>query len=322
MEYAKQPCGLQLSSLARTDGDADNSAAPCHFPGNLTVTTRFLRTCLSCVSVAAGLMLGGCRGSVSTDLNADAPASPQIVGINVDVLGVEFQKADGGTEKLEFTDSEPTDLIELLDNGSVRLFTNEELADGTYTGVRLLLQDDDNASVVRVDGSEFPTTLAEGAYAAVDFTVAEDESSQRELVLTIDLRKSLRFDDDNNEYTLTPTLRVVDATDAGSISGTINVTCPVGTSLQQGGAVYLFASEDVDPTDIDGTGTEPVATTSVLSGFGSGFSYALQFLPPGRYTIALTCEGHNDDPGANDDLDFVRTANVRVERDDVVHSFN
>ncbi len=272
--------------------------------------------------IVAGVGLGGCRGSVSMDLAADAPADPRIAGINVDVLGVEFERTDGGTEKLEFTRSERTDLILLLEDGSLDLFTNEELPDGTYSGVRLLLEDNDDASVVTFDGREFPIILAQGSYSPVDFTIEEDESSSHRLMLTLDLRRSLSFDEANDEYTLTPALRAIDPDDAGQIAGNVTTACPPGTSLQEGGAVYLFEGEDIQPDDIDSADPEPYATTAVVSNFGTSFSYALRALPPGDYTLALTCNGNDDAPSTSDAIRFQRTANVSVDRDFVTHDFN
>ncbi|HEY6640789.1 DUF4382 domain-containing protein [Povalibacter sp.] len=271
--------------------------------------------------VLAGLGLGGCRGSVSTDLSADAPANPQIVGINVGVLGVEFQRSDATAAKIEFTTAEPADLITLLEDNSFRLFTDEELTEGSYTGVRLLLEDNDDASVVLTDGTEFPLRLTEGSYAAVDFTVDEDRSSNRSLVLTLDLRKSLSFNEDGREYALTPTLRAVDAADAGQIRGNVDITCPAGTSPQTGGAVYAFAGEDIEPVEIDGIDTEPYATTAMLSSFGGPLTYALRALPPGDYTIALTCNGNDDTPAAGDDIQFQRAVNVSVDGDAITYNF-
>jgi len=274
---------------------------------------------IAALIAVAGLGLAGCRGSVNMDLSAESPANPQIAQINVNLAGIEFERADGGTEKLTFTASERTDLIDLLDSNPLRLFTDEELKEGSYTGVRLLLEDNDDATVVLSDGNEFPAVLGESSFAPVDITVEEDKSSSRNLVLTLALRKSLDFDDDSGEYTLTPSLRVVEAEEAGTISGSVSVTCPAGTSLQQGGAVYLFEGEDSEPDEIDGAGTEPYATTAIINDVGTGFRYALAFLPRGDYTIAATCNGNLDAPSSRDDVNFLRGANVSIDADAVTY---
>lgn len=268
----------------------------------------------------AAFLLAGCQGSVTLDLNADAPANPQVSSVPADIAGVEFQRADGGTEKLEFTSSLQTDLIDVMDNDAVRLFTDESLPEGSYTGVRLLVDENDGAEVLRFDGTRFPLRVAEATYAPVAINVTEDESTRESLALTLDLRRSLSFNTDDNEYTLTPALRVVRADEAGQISGSIATACPFGTSMQTGGAVYLFEGEDVEADDIGGAGTEPYATTAVITDFAQ-FTYSLRFLPPGDYTLALTCNGNIDEPATDEDVTFIRAANVTVDTDTVTYDF-
>jgi hypothetical protein len=131
-------------------------------------------------------------------------------------------------------------------------------------------------------------------------------------VLTLDLRQSLRFDDAADRYTLTPAIRAVRTEDAGRIAGNVTASCPAGTSLAEGGAVYLFAGEDVVPDDRDDQGAEPYLTVPVIGAIGVP-GYSFEFVPAGRYTLALTCEGHEDDPATDDSIRFRDTANVRVQ---------
>ena len=196
----------------------------------------------------------------------------------------------------------------------MRLFTNEELPAGTYTGIRLLFDQDQDASSVTTGDQEFPLLLADGAFAAVDFTVEDQEGSSETLTLALDLRQSLVFDDVDEEYTLTPQLRAVRTGDAAQIEGNVSVVCPLGTSLTEGGAVYLFPGADVVPDDLDAAGVEPLATTGVvLDSITSLFRYSARFLPPGDYTLALTCRGNEDVLGGDDDLEFVNIQDVQVD---------
>jgi hypothetical protein len=265
------------------------------------------------------LVLAGCQGAVTADLATDPPADPQVSNVTVDVQGLEFERSDGTSKKLEFTTAQRLELIELDVNGdALRLFTDEALSEGSYTGVRLLLADDETGSVSRSDGTQYPLQIAEGDYARVNFTVEKDKASRENLALSLDLRRSLSFNTDDGEYTLTPQLRAAPAGTAARINGSVEQACPSGTSLDTGGAVYLFEGHDVEPDDI-GSGIEPYATTAVMSSlFDSQFTYALRFLPPGDYTIALTCNGNDDDPTANDDLTFVLAANVTLDDSEVL----
>jgi hypothetical protein len=270
-------------------------------------------------AIAVGLLLAGCEGRFSADLATDPPADPQINQVQVNLLGLELRKSDGATAALEFRAGEPVDLLDLREGAPMRLFTGEELPAGQYTGVRLLFDQGVDASVVSTNGDVFPLLLSDGSFAPVDFTVEDDESSRELLTLTLDLRQSLRFDDVDEEYTLTPLLRTVRTDEAAQLEGGVTVSCPVGTSLILGGAVYAFAGADVTPDDLDGAAAEPHATTSVVLDPDSGqFSYALRFLPAGDYTLALSCSGNEDVLGADDDLEFGDAQSVSIGAGDVL----
>jgi hypothetical protein len=234
--------------------------------------------------------------------------------LQVSMLGLEFRTSDGSISTLEFRAGELVDLLDLREGSPLRLFTSEELPSGSYTGLRLLFDEAEDATVVNTDGDVFPVLLVDGAFAPVDFSVEDNESSSEQLTLTLDLRQSLSFDDIDDEYTLTPVLRAVRTSQAAQISGNVTATCPAGTSLILGGAVYAYAGADVTPDDLDGTAPEPFATTSVTLGTDTGqFGYALRFLPAGDYTLALSCRGNEDELLVDDELDFGDGVNVTVD---------
>lgn len=268
---------------------------------------------------ASVLLLGGCDARITVDFGTDRPADPDITAVNTNLLGLQFRKSDGSTATLEFRDPELVDLLDLQDGEPMRLFTNEELPTGTYTGIRLLFDvDQDPNSVTAADAQEFPLLLAEGAYAAVDFTVEDNEDSSETLTLMLDLRQSLQFDAVDEDYTLTPRLRSVRTGDAARIEGQVSVACPVDTSLTEGGALYLYSGTGIDPDDLDGNGTEPAATTGVVDTGTTGFQYALRFLPAGDYTLALTCQGDEDLLGEDDALEFLNVGDVQLDDGDLL----
>jgi hypothetical protein len=280
------------------------------------------RVALIAASVSA-LLLAGCKGSVTVDMASDAPADPQVADVRVELAGLEFERSDGQTEKLEFTAPEAANLTQLASlQNSVRLFTSEELPEGTYTGVRLLFATEQDASVTLQDGRQYDLTIAEGEYAPVDFTVEEDKTSNEALSLSLDLRKSLVFSDAQDQYTLTPALRSAITDEAAQLTGLVSASCPAGSSLTDGGAVYLFQGEDVDVDDM-GSSVTPYATSGVFtSSFNGQLSYALRFLPAGDYTIALTCEGDEDEPSVDNEIVFEASATVRLdETESATHNF-
>jgi hypothetical protein len=134
----------------------------------------------------------------------------------------------------------------------------------------------------------------------------------------LDLRQSLSYDESKDRYTLTPALRSVSTDDAARIEGVVTVVCPLDPLLVPGEAVYLFEGTDVSPDDLDGAGVEPFATTSVTRSATTALVYALRFLPDGEYTLALACNGYEDELGVDDDLNFRNVTNVSIDRRDVV----
>ena len=270
-------------------------------------------------AVAIAVLLAGCEGRFSADLATDPPADPEVNQVQVSLLGLELRRTDGAITTLEFRAGEPVDLLDLREGDPMRLFTSEELPAGQYTGVRLLFDAGDDGTVVSTNGDVFPVLLSDGAFAPVDFSVEDDESGSELLTLTLDLRQSLVFDDVDEEYTLTPMLRTVRTGDAALIQGAVGTSCPAGTSLIFGGAVYAYSGADVIPDDLDGATPEPYATTGVVLNSDSGqFSYSLRFLPAGDYTLALTCRGNEDELGTDDELEFGDGVDVTIRADDVL----
>lgn len=263
--------------------------------------------------VCTVVFLTACQGEISADLTTSAPADPDIQQVVTELSGVELRKEDGGTEVLEFEDPEFLDLLEWLDGNPVRLFTDENVPEGQYDGIRLLFAPEDDQNFVVANGREFPLDLTAGNYAPIGFEVKEEDSSRLAITLTLDLRQSLSFSTGQELYTLSPVLRSVVTEDAGAVTGDVIVNCPTGTSLEQGGAVYLFAGSGVTADDRDAQGEEPHATVPTFL-TQDGFAYEHLFVAPGDYTLAVTCEGHEEDPAADDALRFIAVHDVRIEK--------
>jgi hypothetical protein len=266
-------------------------------------------------------LLAGCEGEVTMDLATELPADPNITQVVAGVRGLEFTKSNGGTETLEFSDAEQLDLIDYADdNGVLRLFTSETLSEGNYTGVRLLFDEDtiDDAFVSTSAGTQFPLTVTQGDYASLSFNVEDNENNSDAFTLLLDLRQSLSFDDDSDEYTLTPVMRAVDTSEMSRIEGNVSVSCPAGDTLERG-AVYLYQGQDVTPDDIDGAGVEPFATAPIFtSTTGGGFFYALRYLPADDYTLAVTCIGNDEEPSTDEDLEFRNVINVQLDDSETI----
>lgn len=264
------------------------------------------------IGLAASIFMASCEGTITTDLATEVPADPNISQVVVPFLGVEFSRSDGGTERIELRDAEAIDLVDFTLGEPVRLLTDEELPEGTYTGVRLLFDTDDtdNSYVIDGIGSQRTLTFQDGDYAEMDFTVEEGESATEALTLMLDLRLSLSVDDDD-DYQLLPLLRAVRTDELSEIQGTVTASC-LSENSSASPAVYLFEGEDITPDDYDGEDADPIATAPVLQN-GNQFTYSLRVLSQGSYTIAFSCDAEEEDPLTDDDIDFDITQNVDLD---------
>lgn len=277
------------------------------------------RFCPGLAVAMVALLLSGCDTAwITVDLGTDPPADPEISAVQANLLGLEFRKADSTGTTLEFRDAEVVDLLDLRDGDPLRLFTNEELPVGTYTGVRLLFDPDQAQSRVTTSQGDTRLRVVAGDFTAVNFTVEDEKESREEFTLMLDLRQSLRFDEANDRYTLTPALRSVRTEDAARVEGNVAVVCPAGTVLREDGAIYLYAGRNVQPDDLDGVEAEPFATTGVTDPGTAALRYALRFLPAGNYTLAFTCQGDGEVPDSSENLDFRNVENIALDAGDVL----
>lgn len=262
-------------------------------------------------AVALLALLAGCEGKITVDMTTEQPADPTVTQVVANVRGLEFT-GSSGTKTLEFTDAQLLDLMDYADdNSTFRMFTNEQLPEGSYTGVRLLLDKDQDDAFVTVSGNtrQFTMKVVQAEYAPVNFEFKDRDSSSETFTLMLDLRQSLSFNRDQREYTFTPLLRAVSTPDISRISGNLTVTCPAGDTLSTG-AVYLFQGRDITPDDLDKSGVEAFATSPVFT----SNNYSLRVLPAGNYTMAVTCNGNDDDPATNEDLKFRNIVNVELRK--------
>lgn len=273
------------------------------------------------IAVIGTAALVGCEGTVTLDMGTTPAADPGIVDVVVEIDGIELNGSDG-TETLRFDDPVRVDLLDYVDGNLFRLFTDEELPDGRYTSIRLLFDPDEEEDdfVGWFDNEDFEINVVEDVQAAdVTFSVDKNDSSREDVVITLDVRQSLSFNDDTNVYTLNPVVRGVRTDDAGRIVGTVTLNCPSGTALEQGGAVYLFSGEGRTPDDRDGQDEEAYLTTrlTIDSGTAAIPRYTFTHVPEGDYTIAVTCNGDEDDAATNDDVRFQESTNVRVRAEEI-----
>lgn len=127
-------------------------------------------------------------------------------------------------------------------------------------------------------------------------------------MIDIDLTRSLNKGP-SGDYRLRPTLRLVDMTETGTISGTVDGALIPGmvSDTDTGCRVYVYTGHDVVPDDIH-DGDNVLTTARVLyDAVATSYRYVAAWLPtnsstdPSPYTVALTCDTDDPDLDQNND---------------------
>jgi len=193
---------------------------------------------------------------------------------------------------------------------SVQLMDSEEVKAGRYTWIRLDV-DESLSYVVDSGGRQnlsCPSCSADQSGLKLIQGITVPAGGEASFMIDIDLAKSLNKQPSGN-YKLRPTLRLVDLSETGTISGTVEGSLIPGmiSETDTGCKVYVYADHDVTPDDIY-DGDNVLTTAKVLYDSGS-YKYVAAYLPtdsaadPTPYTVALTCDAddpeidQNNDPG-------------------------
>ena len=270
-----------------------------------------LATMRTIFSLAALALLSACGdGGVVINLT-DAPVD-DATAVTVRVTGVELQRSDGGTEFLDI-DDRAINLLALTAGASTQLVSRDDIGEGSFSGVRLLIDADAgelDSTIDLIDGGQRALQLSGGdLLARRNFTVNEEEATT--LTIDFDLRRSLRAPTGEGDYLLVPTLRLVQDDQVGRIAGTVAAGLATadgcdaeGATAGLGNVVYVFAG-NVTPDDVNGISPEPLTSArAVLNADTGNYDYTAAFLPAGSYTVAFTCQAERDQPTVDDAIDF------------------
>lgn len=294
-----------------------NSISP-YFAAIAFCSTLILSACDSGDSAPA-------NGSLSLNI-ADAPVD-KADAVVVEFTGVEIQSAGGERINFDFTDrctDDPTtcqiDLLNLTNGASQTILDGETVPSGRYNWLRLVVNAVPNVkdSYITISGQEYELTIPGGAGSRLKLNngFVVPAGGEASFTIDFDLRKSVHdpVGNPNSDYILRPTLRMVDDSQDGSISGSVNPGFfSSGTCT---GAVYVFSDGSVDaPDDEDGEGFGPDPITSTLVPDDGSHAYKVAHLEKGDYLIAFTCDAEADDPAVDEDsstVGFLTTATVSV----------
>ncbi len=266
-----------------------------------------------CAAVLCMLFLASCGGgSSSPSLNlyvADAPVD-QINSANISISEVDV-KGDNSTQYYKFPVVTTLNFFG-LQGGLSAFLINVPIPADHYTAITIYFEaapgtTESNITLIG-SGNILPLVIPAGKPTKytipVNFVVYQTLSAN--YTVDLDLRSSILPDPTNPyQYILQPALRAVNNFDEGSITGTVDTTLiPSGCSP----TVYVY-SGNVTPTDVDvnappGT-VQPISSALVGTNYTTAqYNFTVAWLPPGKYTVAFTCEANLDDPTTADNITF------------------
>ena len=260
---------------------------------------------------AAAVALCGCESHITVDLT-DGPTDG-VQAVVLDITHVALLTDGGGTVRLAAAG--PVDLLAFRNGETFRLVGPREVSPGRYVGVALDFAAGGSFATLD-DGSDVTiNTPATRTFADIDIVI-EDWESER-LVIDLNLRFSL-VDTGAGSYDLVPVVRAEHPDLSGTLTGVVSpaivesTACLAGRPAGTGVAVYAFEGSGVTPADYAGqAGLIAADDVEFDPSFGE-YRYQLHFLPPGDYTLALTCQADQDEPMTDDALTFEASASTFV----------
>jgi len=207
----------------------------------------------------------------------------------------------------------------LLQSGQWSGFFSQLVKAGKYSWIRLKL--DLTKSYIQISGAQYALNCTScdnnGLKLNRSFTVPADGTLT--LMLDFDLRKSITLPNTGSlVYKLRPTVRIVESDVSGNISGKVDSTLISTLGGFSGCNAYVFSGHDAQLDDIyipftssvPNTQNNPVMSTAI--NFDTDYTYNAAHLPSGNYTVAVTCDGENDQADTDDTLVFSSPINTSV----------
>jgi hypothetical protein len=280
---------------------------------------------------ALAVALAGCSGGGgSTPQGALSLSITDAPVHNVDEVWVQFSgitvnPRQGNSVEIVFPAPIQVDLMALAGENSTMILNGAALDAGEYNWIRLDVDADADAvldSYVMTDTGEMielELTNPRGLQLSSGFTITQGTTTS--FIVDWDLNQALTAPEDRESWLLRPSLRITDESQYGTIIGVVadalltDPSCTNDLAEDAGTTVYLFEGAGRTPDDIDGDEGDPLTTAPVTQGPGGDYGYLVAYVPPGEYTLALSCQALDDVPDSDQDILFARSVNVTVVDD-------
>ena len=278
------------------------------------------------------LSLVACSTDTTGTLNlsmTDAPVD-EAENVYIQISAIEIHESGNENVTTVFDPPKQIDLL-AMQGGIVATLLEDVTMDATnYQWIRLTVDtENDLDSYIVINGANhelsIPSANQSGLKLISSFSIPEN--GELNLTIDFDLRKSIHTTMNGNsmtmQYIMKPTLRLIDDASSGSLSGTVSSSLLADSTCTSGDYVYIYNGDDATLTDLNSGDTGPVTTAPVIFDAGSSvYNYQSDFLPAGDYTIALTCQGDNDNADSLESILFVNPVNIMIESNEVTtHNF-
>ena len=261
---------------------------------------------------------GASTGSLSVNVT-DAPVLDD-VAVCIHFTGITLHHSDGDLIQIPYDPSTYVDpglttftcdpatppannavnLASLQGELSVALMDSVDVKAGKYNWIRLDV--DESLSYV-VDSAGLkdlscPSCDGEQSGLKLNRGIVVPAGGEANFMIDFDLAKSLNIDP-AGDYKVRPTLRLMDMTETGKITGTVDGTLITAPSC----SVYVYAGHNAIPDDYHAADTVLTSTKVVYE--IDTYKYTAAYLQtdslnePTPYTVALTCD--TDDSLENED---------------------
>ena len=283
----------------------------------LFITTGIISALTACGGGSGGSNTSApnTKGQLTLSLT-DAPVD-SLQSVVITVTGVSLKPQNGEEKTVTFTEAKKIDMLDLQNGVVASLLDKYSLEAGAYEWVRLELSTADNALYVEDNlggmvGLKIPSGFQSGLKLNSGFTIPQGGDAN--FTIDFDLRKSVVKPTGQADYFLKPSLRLIDNTTTGTLSGNISSgllqTACANTSVFSG-LVYVFSGTNIVPDDYDGLAVEALTAAAVTyNGTTGNYSYKMPFLASGDYTIAFSC--NLDDQAKDEILSFTQIQNVAI----------
>lgn len=291
-------------------------------------------TRITSIILATSMLLACGGGSGGTTSNTgtlnlsitDAPVD-SAANVWVEFTGVELKPENGSAFSVDYGtgNEKKIDLLDLQGSLSEPLISNETVPAGNYNWIRLKVNAESNTldSYIELnDGSQISLRVPSGNQTGLKlnspFTITAGGISNA--TIDFDLRKSVTNPVGQPDYFLKPSLKIVDNSQVGQISGTVDPALFSETycgadadgNTGAGAAVYLYSGAGATTGDAGST-DEPLTSALIALNVSSGdLEYEIGFVNADNYTMAFTCEASDDDPENADTITIELAADISV----------